>query len=274
VSEQTAGFGLEFICALGLEPVRFVELAGKLGCRAIGLAPSPITGPLGSDPEWSLRGEPARVATLKKALADSGVRVSLGEGFIIMPDRDIADTEADFDLMAELGAERLNACAMDPHPARNLDQFAVFATMAADRGLPVTIEFMPHTPVPDLAAAITFVSDSGARNAGVLVDAMHLFCSGGTADALRGVSEGMVTYAQLCDAKHDRFYDGYFQDARDERPLPGEGVLPLAQFLAALPAGCPIGIEAPMTARGKAGMRHEERFAAILTAAQAVTVTA
>lgn len=266
-------FGIEFISILGLEPSRFVELAAKLGCRRIGMAPSPVTGPIGDDASWTLRDDPARVRSLKQALADHGVRVSLGEGFVILPGRDIAAAEADFDLMAELGAERLNICAMDGDPARNLDQFAAFAALAAARDLPVTVEFLPATPVGSLEAGLALVEASGAANAAVLVDAMHLFCSGGTADALRAVPAGKIGYAQLCDAREAHFYEGYFQDARDDRPLPGEGVLPLADFLAALPADCPVGLEMPAMARAKAGMGHEERLVRGLAAARALIAT-
>jgi len=264
----TARLGIEFISVLGQAPADFVALARKLGCDTIGLAPSPITGPLPGDPGWSLRNNPGLVREVKRALVDNGVRVSLGEGFIIMPGRDIADAEADLELMAELGVERLNACAMEPDAARNLDQFAAFAAMAHARGLPVTVEFMPGTPVRDLDAALAFVAASAATNAGVLVDAMHLFCSGGTVQDLARAAPGLITYAQLCDAKQASFYEGYFQDARDNRPIPGEGVLPLAGFVRALPIGCPIGLEVPMMTKAQAGMGHEERLAACLTAAR------
>jgi sugar phosphate isomerase/epimerase len=271
VSQQRADrFSIEFISALGLEPSRFVGLAAKLGCRRIGLAPSPITGPFGGDPLWSLRNEPALVRGLKHALVDHDVRISLGEGFIIMPGRDILDAESDFDLMAELGAERLNACAMEPDPVRNLDQFAAFAAMAAARNMPVTVEFMPGTPVADLAAGLAFVDASDASNAGVLVDAMHLFCSGGTAETLRDVPAGLVTYAQLCDASQLHFYEGYFQDARNNRLSPGEGVLPLSDFLAALPADCPVGLEVPSVAKAEAGIGHEDRLSECLALARAL----
>ena len=262
--------GFEFITALGLEPARFVALAAKLGIRRVGLAPAPIAGPYGSDPAWTLRDDPQRLRALKQALADHGVEVSLGEGFLIMPGADIAAAEADIDLMAEIGVRRLNINAMDPDPARNGDQFATFAALAAARGLPVTVEFIAMTPVGDLAAGIALVEQSGADNAGVLVDAMHLFASGGTAQDLRGATPGLVTYAQLCDARKPGFFDGYFDDARYERPLPGEGVLPLADFIAALPTDCTIGIETPMSARAQAGMGHEDRLERCLAATRAL----
>ena len=262
--------GIEFISALGQAPVDFVALAHKLGCERIGLAPAPITGPLAGEREWSFRNNPSLVREVKRALADHGLRVSLGEGFLILPGRDIADAEADFELMAELGAERLNACAMEPNAARNLDQFATFAAMAHARGLPVTVEFMPGTPVGSLGVALAFVTASGASNAGVLVDAMHLFCSGGTVEELATAAPGLITYAQLCDAKQASFYETYFQDARNNRLVPGEGVLPLAEFVRALPAACPIGLEVPMMGKAQAGVGHEERLTICVAAARAL----
>src|SRR3546814_4327739 len=91
-------------------------------------------------PAWTLRREPAPTKKLARSLNDQGVRIGLGERFVILPGRDIADAEADFDLMAELGAQRLNVCAMDPDPVRNLDQFSIFAGMAAERGMPIRSE--------------------------------------------------------------------------------------------------------------------------------------
>jgi sugar phosphate isomerase/epimerase len=96
---------------------------------------------------------------------------------------------------------------------------------------------------------------------------MHLFCSGGTVQELARAAPGLITYAQLCDAKQASFYEGYFQDARNNRLIPGEGVLPLAEFIRALPIGCPIGLEVPMMTRAIAGMGHEERLAISLKAA-------
>jgi sugar phosphate isomerase/epimerase len=260
--------GIEFISVLGQAPVDFVALAHKLGCKAIGLAPSPITGPLAGEPAWTLRNNPTLVRELKQALRDYDVRVSLGEGFIIMPGRDMRDAKADFELMAELGAQRLNACAMEGDAGRNLDQFATFAAMAREYNLPVTVEFMPSSPVATLDAAITFLKASGATNAGVLVDAMHLFCSGGSAQALANVAPGLVTYAQLCDAKQASFYDGYFQDARSNRLMPDEGMLPLAEFVRALPSDCPIGLEVPMMTKAQAGAAHEQRLIETLAASR------
>jgi sugar phosphate isomerase/epimerase len=94
----------------------------------------------------------------------------------------------------------------------------------------------------------------GADDAGVLVDALHLVRSGGTA-AQVGVYAAefpeMFPYVQICDAPLLSPRGGVAQ-VRDEavhrRLLPGEGELPLLPLLAALPAGIPLCIETPVAA--------------------------
>jgi sugar phosphate isomerase/epimerase len=82
------------------------------------------------------------------------------------------------------------------------------------------------------------------------MDALHLFRSGGTLDDLRGIDPRHIGYAQLCDAASMQ-PASYFSEAelvresRGNRRLPGEGVLPLTEFLAALPPGLAISVEAP-----------------------------
>ena len=60
----------------------------------------------------------------------------------------------------------------------------------------------------------------------------------------------------------------YGMEARDNRLAPGQGDLPLAEFLAALPGDVTIGLELPMAARAEAGMGPEERLAPAIAAAR------
>jgi sugar phosphate isomerase/epimerase len=264
------GLGLEFISGLGLPPVEYVELAARLGCRAIGFAPEPITGPLAGREGWTLRDNPVLQRELKQALAEHGLTIPLGEGFLIMPGRSIADAEGDLVMLAELGAARLNACMLEPDRPRAIDEFGRFAEMARQHGLPVTIEFIPGMALGSLAETLDFLREVGAANAGVLVDAMHLFASGGTAADLTAAPPGLIHYAQLCDARLSGLYEGYYEDARCDRPAPGAGILPLAEFVAALPANCPIGLELPMLTRAEAGETLEALLAPALANGRAL----
>jgi len=261
---------IEFISGLGLAPPAFVELAARLGCAAIGLAPAPIVGPVAPASGWSLRGNSGLVAETKRALADNGVALALGDGFLIMPGTEIAAAAADFDLFAQLGAERLNVVVLEPDAARATDQFALFASMAAERGLPVTVEFMPQMPCGTLAQAVALVKASGAANAAVMVDAMHLFGSGSSAADLAALDRALLGHVQLCDARIAGFYAEYYDDARCNRTAPGEGVLPLADFIAAVPAGVTIGLELPMLARAEAGESIDALLAPAVATARAL----
>ena len=63
------------------------------------------------------------------------------------------------------------------------------------------------------------------------------------------VDPALLRYAQICDASADMpgptDTPALIREARTGRLLPGEGVLPLAELVAALPAGAPLAIEAP-----------------------------
>ena len=260
--------GIEFISGLGMAPVAFVEMVARLGVHAIGLAPAPIVGPLDPDNAWSLRDNPQLARDLAHALADNAVTLDLGEGFLIMPGHEITDATADFDLFAALGARRLNAVVLEPDAARAVDQFARFAALAAERAMPVTVEFMPQMPCATLAQAVELVRATGATNAAVLVDAMHLYGSGGSDCDLAALEPGLIGHAQLCDARLHGFYPEYFDDARCNRPPPGEGVLPLAAFVSALPTTTAIGLELPMLARAEAGESVEALLAPAIAAAR------
>jgi sugar phosphate isomerase/epimerase len=259
--------GIEFISALGLDAVAYVELAAGLGVSRIGIAHQPIAGPLRGGAGWSLLDDRPLVADLRRALADHGVTVALGEGFLIMPGTDIGDSAPLMDLMAELGAPVVNVCVIERDAARAADQFGQMAAMADARGLASSIEFMPHMGCASLPQAIAMAVASGFARAGVLVDAMHLFASGGSAADLAAADPARILHAQICDARLPGFYDGYFDDARCNRTPPGEGVLPLRDFVAAVPAGLTIGLELPLLARAEAG----EDVAMMLHAALATT---
>jgi sugar phosphate isomerase/epimerase len=83
----------------------------------------------------------------------------------------------------------------------------------------------------------------------VLIDALHFSRSGGRPAHVSAVDPGLLRYVQICDAGPDmpRPDDtpALIREARTGRLLPGEGVLPLAELVAALPATATLAIEAP-----------------------------
>ncbi len=86
----------------------------------------------------------------------------------------------------------------------------------------------------------------------MVVDALHFSRSGGLPAHVGTVDPALFRYAQICDASADMpgptDTPNLIREARTGRLLPGEGVLPLRELVAALPAGIPLAIEAPSRA--------------------------
>ena len=272
--------GIENLTHMGMPPVALVKLVAANGCvgisGALGGMPMAMFGYPQFDlyPQWSLEDDPALRREMKAALADTGVKIELGEGFRARPDGDVRDRAAALDIMADLGAVRINAVSMEPSLERTYDQLAALAAMVMERGMMFTIEFAPMNTINNLASALAAIDHIGAINgqrARVLIDAMHLFRSGGTVADIAALDPDVIGYAQLCDAPWVA-PEGkpYFLEATCGRMVPGTGDFPLADWVAALPTDLPIGIEVPMVEAMLAGLSPEDHVANVVRAARAL----
>jgi sugar phosphate isomerase/epimerase len=267
VNSHTHRISIEFISVFGLPPVQFVDLAADLGCQHIGMSLTPMPSNPHNYPLWSLREDAQLRRDMIVAMRHTGVSISLGEGFLIMPKVDIANVAADLDLMRELGAPAVNILSLEPDMNRGFDQCALFAQMAHARGLRATLEFVPSLPIGDLSSALAAVRHVGQPHFGVLIDAMHVFRSGSKVADVAAIEPGLIGYVQLCDVPLVSKSTSYADEARYERLPPGKGELPLQQLLGALPHDLIVGLELPMLAQAKAGLGPYER----LSGAVAVT---
>jgi sugar phosphate isomerase/epimerase len=260
--------GIEQLSVFGLPPIDFINLAADLGCDCISIG---LTG-LGFNPHgypaFSLRDDVGMRREIKAAMRDRGIAISLGEGCIIRPQSDIRAAAGDMDIMLELGVERLNTVSMDPDLGRTLDQLALFADMAAERGMAATIELCPALTINTLAAAVAAVRHVGRRNFSLLLDTMHLGRSGATAAALAALDPTLIGYVQLCDARRTSSEPNYLQEATFERMLPGEGDMPLRGYLEVLPPGLTISLEVPLRSQAEAGIGPEIRLGRCVQAAR------
>lgn len=270
--------GIEMLTMLGMPPIDHVRLAAELGCAYIstGLSGLPVRH-LGQPdwamfPDWSLESDPALVREVKAALRDTGVRIALGEGFRVREDGDVRDRAAGLDLMAELGAERINAVSMENDLARTHDQLALLADMVIERGMMFTVEFAPPNAINSLEAALSAIAHIGVGRATLMIDAMHFFRSGATVEALAALAPDLIGYAQLCDAPLESSGGTYMQEAMFGRLVPGDGEFPLTDLVAALPAGIPIGLEVPNVASALAAGTPRDMAARSIKAARALGV--
>ncbi len=244
---------IDFLTVLGMPPVEFVNLAADLGCRDISIALAPFFATPLNYPAWSLRDDPALRREVKAALSGRGVSIFLGEGFLIRPDADIRDCAADIDIMCDLGVRGINMCSIDPDLSRSFDQCAALAEMADTRGVESTLEFGPLFAVGDLSAALAARRHVGRQTFRLLIDTLHLARAGLGPMDIAALPPDAIGYAQLCDAPLAFTQESYLNEAQFERMVPGEGELPLADIVAALPRNIVLGLEIPMLREALAG---------------------
>ena len=128
--------------------------------------------------------------------------------------------------------------------AQMVDAVGGIAGRARQRGLSLSLEFIPGTGIPDLPTALAIVAQVGAGNLGVMLDVWHLARSGGLTIELATLPPGVITAFQLNDRREPPPGETYVPLAG--RLPPGEGELPLVSILNAVLAANPalnIGLE-------------------------------
>lgn len=262
--------GLDFISALGMPPVDYIRMAAKLGFAEVSLGPRPITTNPHGYPAWSLTDDAGLRREVKAALADTDLGVSSGEGCFLMEHLPADAHAATLDIFADLGTRTISVVVLDPDAARGAEQAARLVELASVRGMKGAVEFIPGTAVGDLPAAVALVDTVGSDRLGVVIDTMHLFRSGAGVANFAALDPALVAQVQLCDVPLINDAMDYGQEAGHERLSPGEGELPLADFVAAIPAGVPVSLEVPMLSKATAGIGPEERLAPALAATRAL----
>jgi len=240
---------LAHLTVLDTTPPELVTVAAAAGFRTIGIRLT-ATPSVGVPPyrDEMLRGGPMLRETMRR-LADTGVSVLDTEFLRFEPDEPVGVPEGFLEVSARLGARHVLVMSAEPDEARTLERFGALCEAAATYGLYVSLEFAIYTGVRTLAHAAGLVARSTQPNASVLVDALHFSRSGGLPAHVAAVDPSLFRYAQICDAGPDRprpdDTPGLIGEARTGRLLPGEGVLPLAELVAALPPALPLAVEAP-----------------------------
>jgi sugar phosphate isomerase/epimerase len=163
------------------------------------------------------------------------------------------------DLTVELGAPMVVCTCTDPNHDRWVDLAASYCEAANEANLKIALEFAPFSEAKSLDVGCNLMERVGASNLGLLVDSLHLARSGGKPSDLRKVDPGKIFVVQLCDVlAKSPSTDQLLYEAINSRLYPGDGELPLYDFLDALPAGVEIECEVPI-----------QRFAALSPLEQA-----
>jgi sugar phosphate isomerase/epimerase len=241
---------LAHLTVLDTTPPELVSVAAAAGFRTIGIRLT-ATPSVGVPPYDMLHEGPMLRETLLR-LADTGVSVLDTEFLRFEPEHAVGVPEGFLEVSARLGAKSVLVMSAEPDETRTFERFGELCERAAQYDLDVGLEFAIYTGVRTLAHAADVVTRSKRPNASVVIDALHFSRSGGIPAHVGQVDPSLLRYAQICDAGPDMPGPGdtpaLIREARTGRCLPGEGVLPLAELVAALPAGVPLAIEAPCRA--------------------------
>jgi sugar phosphate isomerase/epimerase len=176
----------------------------------------------------------------------------------LRPDTGPTDWKPALDAGAALGARTLSVGGADPDRSRLADTLAALTDDARPLGLRPTLEPISYQAVSTVAEAAALASGAGAA---LLLDALHVQRGGSSIDDVRVLDPDLVPCVQLCDGPLaaptqldlpaelplGMSADGSVLqvEARVQRKLVGEGELPLAELVAAAPAGTPLSVEVP-----------------------------
>jgi len=241
---------LAHLTVLDTTPPELVTVAAAAGFTTIGIRLT-ATPSVGVPPYDILHDGPLLRETLLR-LADTGVSVLDTEFLRFEPEHRVGIPEGFLEVSARLGAKHVLVMSAEPKEARTIERFCELCDRAKPYGLGVGLEFAIYTGVRTLAHAAHVIARSKRSNASVLIDALHFSRSGGIPPHVKSLDPSLFRYAQICDASPDMPGPGdtpaLIREARTGRLLPGEGVLPLAELVAALPDTVPLAVEAPCRA--------------------------
>jgi sugar phosphate isomerase/epimerase len=240
-------FSLSYL-TLECGPVETVQHAAAAGYDLAGLRMLPAVE---GGRAFPLFADPALLAETIGRSRDSGVGILDVEIARIDGRNSIDDWLPMLEAAGRVGARTVIAAGDDPDRPRMTDTFAALCEAAVPFGLSVNLEFTPWTALANARMAVEIVEASGAVNAEVLIDTIHVARSATTLGDLRAIPRSRMSYFQICDAPAGipASREELLFTARQERLLPGEGGIDIESQVAALPADLIVSVEIPSHAR-------------------------
>jgi sugar phosphate isomerase/epimerase len=185
-----------------------------------------------------------RPGAVARALDERGLEVSMLSAFSgwASAPQDRSSVHAELERLMEragiLGTRRIMAVARGRLGGAIESVASVFGSAcarAAERGLELSLEFLPGTGIAKLRSAWDLIARSGAANAGIVLDAMQWQRAGRETEVLGEVPGPRIHMLQLGDGPADptQVVDLGGMTRRD---LPGEGQIDLFDLLARVAA--------------------------------------
>lgn len=198
---------------------------------------------------WAERESWTRATTraIRRQAREAGVELLDVEVAWIMPGAPDPWLSELVDIAAQLGARNLLCVSSDPDMAATAAKFQTLVTAAEGTGVRVNLEFGIFTEVKTIHMARGILEQVEGEAKALLVDTLHWARSGGTAEDLAALPSEWLSYCQPCDAPAQgpdtADFDAIIDDAINRRMPLGQGGLPLAAMVDALPGHLPMAIE-------------------------------
>lgn len=190
---------------------------------------------------------PATTRAIRAQARDAGVPLLDCEVAWIMPGPPDPWLTELVHIAAELGARNLLCVSSDPDMAATTAKFQTLVDAAKGTGVRVNLEFGLFTEVKTIHMARAILEQVEGEAKALLVDTLHWARSGGTAEDLKAIPREWLSYCQPCDAPAQApdtsNFDAIIDDAINRRMPLGQGGLPLAAMVDALPDHLPLAIE-------------------------------
>ena len=181
-------------------------------------------------------GFPALMRDVKKAIPDLGLEMYDIYSYYLQPTMEWDLILPSLDYAGELGAKYLLVIGDDDEWNRMLDNMGKICEKLKPMGIRVCVEAYANKLTP-LAKAVKFCEDTREHNVGICMDPRQGYRDEKEQSSvlLKAVDRELLPYAQINDSTPYGSSNGL---------LPGEGTVPLFEYLAALPQGIDISTEA------------------------------
>jgi sugar phosphate isomerase/epimerase len=216
------------------QPEQVAHAAAEAGFRHCGFTIEPE--------KWNA----ASLGATKAAIADHDLSVLDVEVIWIPEGGQLTDDhKLVIEAGIELGAANVLVVSAEPDHDRTADALHQLSLWAAPGNMRVALEFLMITAVQSMDDALDIIRKADHPAAALLIDTLHFQRAGHRPEELHKIEACLLPYAQICDGNLDcdTSFEAYLEDAIDLRSCPGEGALPVADVLKALPKHIALSLE-------------------------------
>jgi sugar phosphate isomerase/epimerase len=262
---------IDHITVLPAGPLELVDIAAETGCPLI----SPrMTAQYDGNTLFDLRTDPKLVTDLRKRCESRGIGVATMLTARFEPGVGFDAHRRIIDIAAELNARNVLVVSEETDRARQDEFFLRLCEEAGALKMGVALEHVSYYALSTLQQALDLVQLANARkpqpHIGLVTDVLHLYRSGGSVADLARLEPALFRHAQICDGPLVLDPMKRAHEAGLNRMVPGEGELPVREFLRALPDGATLAIEVPQQDLHKKGVAPLERAHRLVAATRAL----